>query len=83
MKEQMHEILMNLNRGRITVSEAQEQLLDLFDVSGSAFIANSDNKRLIVVATTIDEAVDCLERNGYSSKTTIEYAPYKCLLHYR
>ncbi len=36
MKEQMHEILMNLNRGRIAVSEAQEQLLDLFCVSGSA-----------------------------------------------
>jgi hypothetical protein len=33
MKEQMHEILMNLNRGRIAVSEAQEQLLDLFSVS--------------------------------------------------
>ena len=38
MKEQMHEILMNLNRGRIAVSEAQEQLLDLFAVSGSALI---------------------------------------------
>lgn len=35
MKEQMHEILMNLNRGRIAVSEAQNQLLDLFSVSGS------------------------------------------------
>ena len=33
MKEQMHEILMNLNRGRMAVSEAQEQLLDLFSVS--------------------------------------------------
>ena len=32
MKEQMHEILMNLNRGRIAVSEAQEHLLDLFSV---------------------------------------------------
>jgi len=33
MKEQMHEILMNLNRGRIPVDEAQEQLLLLFSVS--------------------------------------------------
>jgi transposase-like protein len=33
MIEQMHEILMNLNIGRIAVSEAQEQLLDLFNVS--------------------------------------------------
>ena len=33
MIEQIHEILMNLNRGRIAVSEAQEQLLDLFNVS--------------------------------------------------
>ena len=38
MKEQMHEILMNLNRGRIAVSEAQEQLLDLFSVSHSALL---------------------------------------------
>lgn len=29
MKEEMYEILMNLNRGRIAVSEAHEQLLDL------------------------------------------------------
>jgi len=30
MKEQIHEILINLNKGRITVDKAQEQLLGLF-----------------------------------------------------
>jgi hypothetical protein len=35
MEEQMHEILMNLNRGRIAVSEAQDQLLDLFNMTRS------------------------------------------------
>lgn len=37
MKDKVHEILMELNRGRIAVSEAQEQLLDLFGVSGSCY----------------------------------------------
>lgn len=39
MKEKIHEILMELNRGRIAVSEAQEQLLDLFGVSGAVCVA--------------------------------------------
>lgn len=48
MKEQMHEILMNLNRGRIAVSEAQEQLLDLFGVSnqGERFCHCSNGRNL-------------------------------------
>lgn len=40
MKEKMHEILMNLDRGRIAVSEAQEQLLDLFGASKRQLIEN-------------------------------------------
>ena len=36
MKEQILEICNKLNRMQITVSEAQEQLLDLFAVSNSA-----------------------------------------------
>lgn len=36
MKERIHEILMNLNRGRIAVSEAQQQLLDLFGAAGKS-----------------------------------------------
>lgn len=31
MKEEMLEILKNLNRGRISVSEAQKMLLELYD----------------------------------------------------
>jgi hypothetical protein len=40
MKEKIHEILMELNRGRIAVSEAQEQLLDLFGVSSAVCVAH-------------------------------------------
>lgn len=31
MEEKLHEILMNLNRERITVSQAQEQILEIVD----------------------------------------------------
>ena len=34
MKEKIYKICTQLNNGQITVTEATEQLLDLFDVSG-------------------------------------------------
>ena len=60
MKEQMHEILMNLNRGRIAVSEAQEQLLDLFDVSGSALIIN--NMKRVQLFNTMESFEEFINR---------------------
>ena len=60
MKEQMHEILMNLNRGRRAVSEAQEQLLDLFDVSGSALIIN--NMKRVQLFNTMESFEEFINR---------------------
>ena len=60
MKEQMHEILMNLNRGRIAVSEAQEQLLDLFDVSGSTLIIN--NMKRVQLFNTMESFEEFINR---------------------
>ena len=60
MKEQMHEILMNLNRGRIAVSEAQEQLLELFDVSCSALIIN--NMKRVQLFNTMESFEEFINR---------------------
>ena len=43
MKEQMHEILMNLNRMRIAVSDAETQLLDLFSVNSRCSVCGSND----------------------------------------
>ena len=44
MKEQIYKICTQLNDGQIAVTEATEQLLDLFDVSRSA---TTDEKEII------------------------------------
>jgi len=63
MKEQLHEILMNLNRGRITVSEAHELLLNLFSVIPRSFYVveriDEDNWEQISIGfKTYNEAIE-------------------------
>lgn len=74
----------SLNVELITKAMEEYAELRLYDVSGSAFIANTENTHIIVVADDIESAIKCLEQNGYSQDSTIQYRPYKCLFqHYR
>ena len=76
MKEQMHEILMNLNRWRIAVSEAQEQLLDLFSVSNSVLIdyIETEAEVLIPIEEMFNKDGTHITKNEYDKvvKTQIE-----------
>ena len=72
MKEQMHEILMNLNRGRIAVSEAQEQLLDLFDVSSRNLVSIEIKDELQRRIGIIESETDDFTRQSMISNLTID-----------
>ena len=72
MKEQMHEILMNLNRGRIAVSEAQEQLLDLFAVSSRNLVSIEIKDELQRRIGIIESETDDFTRQSMISNLTID-----------
>ena len=72
MKEQMHEILMNLNRGRIAVSEAQEQLLDLFVVSSRTLVPIEIKDELQRRIGIIESETDDFTRQSMISNLTID-----------
>ena len=60
MKEEIYKICTKLNDGQIAVVEAQEQLLDLFDVSGSALIIN--NMKRVQLFNTMESFEEFINR---------------------